>query len=156
MAGPAAAGKISEVEIGDTLGFLLGRWELERAFEDDRAGGDGIFSGTATVAVPAGSGHARWDERGTVHVGTLDGDAERHLLLVDRPGSLVEVLFADGRPYVDLDLASGSWHAVHLCGDDRYEITTTVRTDDELEERWAVTGPSKAYRARTVLRRSHT
>ena len=147
---------ICRVEIGDTLGFLLGRWDLERTFEDDRAEGNGTFTGTATVAVPVTGGPARWDERGTVHVGAHDGGAERHLLLVARPGSLVDVRFADGRPYVDLDLASGRWHAVHLCGDDRYEITTTVRSADEVEERWEVTGPSKAYRAHTVLRRARS
>ena len=145
---------ISGVEIGDTLGFLLGRWDLERTFEDDRAEASGTFTGTATVAVPVTGGPARWDERGTVRLGPHDGGAERHLLLVARPGSPVDVRFADGRPYVDLDLASGSWHAVHLCGDDRYEITTTVRSVDEMEERWEVTGPSKSYRARTVLRRA--
>ncbi len=145
---------ISVVVIDDTLGFLRGPWALSRLIEDDRSARCGRFTGAADVTVPAGGGPARWVESGVLRFGDHEGPAERQLLLVPGPGSAVAVLFADGRHYVDLDLSAGSWHAVHLCGADRYEISTTVRSADLVEEAWAVTGPAKDYRAHTTLVRA--
>lgn len=61
--------------------------------------------------------------------------------------------FSDGRPYVELDLRSGAWQAVHDCGADRYEIETVVRSASTIEERWRVRGPAKDYTALTTLTR---
>jgi hypothetical protein len=63
------------------------------------------------------------------------------------------VRFADGREFYVLDLRSGQWSARHGCGADEYVVSYLVRAAGRLEERWHVTGPSKAYETVTILRR---
>ena len=64
------------------------------------------------------------------------------------------MLYRPGRqPYVDLDLTSGAWDAVHPCGPDRYEVSTVVRSRDVVHEYWRVEGPGKDYTAVTTLHR---
>jgi hypothetical protein len=65
----------------------------------------------------------------------------------------VMVYFTDGRPFVDLDLRTGAWQSNHLCGDDRYEIATFVRSRNIVQERWGVQGPTTDYDAVTTLLR---
>ena len=59
----------------------------------------------------------------------------------------------DGTPFVDLDLRSGTWRSVHLCGEDHHEIVTVARSLGEVEERWRVRGPTTNYDAVAILRR---
>lgn len=147
------------MEIAGTLDFLLGTWEVERSIEDHRSGARGSFRGTAVLAAepgqaPPGDRRARYDEAGELRFGTRAGPASRHLRYAARAGSeVVRVSFADGRPFVDLDLSSGRWQGVHECGADRYELTTVVVAPGVVEERWRVRGPAKSYDAVTTLTR---
>ena len=142
-----------------TLDFLLGTWEVDRSIEDHRSGTRGSFHGTAVLAVDPDDGRpadcrARYDETGELTFGAHAGPASRHLRYAAGPGSaVVRVSFADGRPFVDLDLSGGSWRAVHQCGADRYELTTIVRSRHVVEEHWHVRGPGKSYDAVTTLTR---
>jgi hypothetical protein len=63
------------------------------------------------------------------------------------------VHFDDGLPFVDLDLGAGMWRSIHLCRDDRYQITTRVQSSLVIEEEWRVRGPEKNYDAVTTLTR---
>jgi hypothetical protein len=139
----------------DTLDFLLGEWTLERYLTDHRSGTDGRFEGSVTVAgTPSGHGsRARYDEAGTMFFGKHEGGATRSLELVRLESTVVMLYFADGKPFVDLDLRSGTWGSDHPCGKDHYEILTVVRSPDEVEERWRVRGPTKDYDAVATLRR---
>jgi hypothetical protein len=58
------------------------------------------------------------------------------------PGT-VDVRFADGRPFHDLDLASGRHIAHHPCAADRYRGEFTVRDADHWRTVWRVGGPAK-------------
>jgi len=147
------------MEIIDTLRFLLGTWTLERSIADHRSGIRGIFEGSATlVEVPNGrscnlSGGARYDETGHLQFGAHTGPASRSLEYALLNRTTVLLYFTDGRPFADLDLRSGAWRSIHHCGQDRYELTTFVRSHSEVQERWRVQGPAKDYRASATLRR---
>ena len=142
------------MEVTDTFSFLLGSWRLQRSYRDHHGGLSGTFAGTAAVALVPGTGPgwAGYHEQGRLSMGAHRGPAERRLLVHDRQGAAL-VCFSDGRPYVDLDLRTGHWQAVHLCGPDRYQITTLVTAPGTLVELWRVTGPAKDYQARTQLTR---
>jgi len=148
-----------QVRTADTLAFLLGTWDLERAIDDYRSGSDGLFRGSATLvqseAVTANSryGQARYQESGELRFGTQVTRASRTLVYERLPDTSVMLHFADGKPFVDLNLESGEWRALHHCVDDLYELTTTVRSASVVEERWRVSGPTKDYLAVTTLTR---
>jgi hypothetical protein len=141
------------MEIVDTLGFLRGTWAIVRSIEDHRIGTRGSFKGTATVsAVPIGchvalEARAHYAEVGEVRFGTYTGQARRTLEYRQLDDVTVMIYFANGRPFVDLDLSTGAWQSDHLCGDDRHEIATFVRSGNIVEERWRVQGPMTNYEA---------
>jgi hypothetical protein len=143
------------VEIADTLGFLLGTWDLSRSYADHRSGTAATFQGQAVLVTDAAAEpeRAEYEETGRLCLGSHQGTARRSLEYIRQPGGTV-MLYRPGRqPYVDLDLTSGAWAAVHPCGADRYEVTTVVRSRDVVQEYWRVQGPDKDYTAVTTLRR---
>ncbi len=141
---------------GDTYDFLLGRWWIERTYVERRRQERGTFSGVLDVAATRGAGQrtARYVEEGRFALGTYQGQGKRRLEVVEKPTGAVALVFEDGRPFVDCDLASGAWRTAHRCGEDRYEISWQVVSHDEVTERWRVTGPQKDYDAWAVLRRT--
>ena len=148
--------------IGDTLGFLLGRWDLSRSYTDHRSGTRGSFEGQAVVAMTgtgddaAGLARARYEETGQLRFGSHRGPAQRGLEYARQDDGTLMLYRAGGQPFVGLDLTSGAWHASHLCGEDRYEISTVVESPDVVREYWRVTGPAKDYSAVTTMRRART
>jgi hypothetical protein len=148
-----------KVRTAETLAFLLGTWDLERVIEDYRSETNGVFLGGATLvqseAETASSRceQARYRESGELRFGTQVTRASRTLIYERLPDASVMLHFADGKPFVDLNLESGEWRGLHHCVDDLYELTTTVRSASVVEERWRVTGPNKDYLAVTTLTR---
>ena len=138
--------------IDDTLAFLLGEWRLSRSLDDHRSGALGTFEGTATF-VPVDGNRGDYAESGELRWGAHTGPAFRRLALTRLTGGAVLLSFSDGRPYQELDLRNGAWDAVHDCRADRYEISTVVRDEVAIEERWRVRGPAKDYTAVTTLTR---
>ena len=143
----------------DTFAFLLGTWSVRRSIDDHRSGICGSFAGTAAL-VEAQPGHssvgpegAHYREVGELHFGTHRGSASRTLEFARLPDASVMMYFSDGPPFVDLDLRTGAWRSIHRCGDDRYEISTTVRSYNVVQEYWRVRGPGKDYDAVTTLTR---
>ena len=143
----------------DTLAFLLGTWELERTLEDHISGTTGLFKGRATFTETVAAGApprcewARYEESGELHFGTQRTRASRSLIYERLKDASVMLYFADGKPFVDLNLESGAWRGVHNCVEDLYEMTTTVGSPDLVQECWRVTGPRKDYLAVTTLTR---
>ena len=141
-----------------TLAFLLGTWDIARTIEDHHRGIIGSLVGRAEVRViPAGRDgvvrQASYTEHGVLRHGDYQGEARRQLRLTEANKSTVMLFFANGRPFADLDLSAGTWESIHLCGPDRYEITTIVLSHDLVHERWKVRGPRKNYDAATNLKR---
>jgi hypothetical protein len=140
--------------VPDTLAFLRGRWRLERRLDDHRSGASGTFTGDAEFAGTDDPAVLRYAERGELRFNGHAGPARRALLLRALPDGTADVRFADGREFYVLDLGSGQWTARHRCGADDYVVSYLVRAPGWLEERWHVTGPSKAYDTVTELRRT--
>ena len=63
------------------------------------------------------------------------------------------MLFADGRLFYQLDLASGSCRAVHPCRSDSYLVTVRVLSPDAYTEQWRASGPGKDFEMITTLAR---
>ena len=145
------------MEIGDTFGFLLGTWDVSRVLTDHRCRTQGSFEGTAEVTEPrtltGRRGRARYEEAGELRFGAYVGRAHRHLDVLASHDATVSLCFTDGRHYVDLDLRGGAWRTLHLCGHDRYEITTLARVAPGPLRALARPGPHIDYDARTTLRR---
>ena len=146
----------------ETIGFLIGSWRVERLIEDHRSGLRGTFDGTATF-IEFGHGddssferRARFDEAGELCFGAYRGPSRRSLEYVQKEGAAAQIYFTDGRPFIELNLSSGTWQSTHLCGLDRYEINFSVKSDDLLEERWRVKGSNKDYEASATLTRNST
>nr|WP_107909469.1 DUF6314 family protein [Streptomyces chartreusis] len=145
--------------VPDALAYLAGRWRAERSVRDLASGDEGEFSGT-TVFEPLEDGEpprglpqglVQGLPRGLLHreSGTfvwrgVPRPAERTLRFL--PGSspgAVDVRFADGRPFHDLDLSSGRHVADHPCSADLYRGEFTVRDADRWRSVWRVRGPAK-------------
>lgn len=140
------------MDVRDTLGYLAGGWTLRRCLTDHRAATSGSFAGEADVLIRGRRG--RYREHGQLRLGGHTSIARRALDLVGGDGGALAVLFTDGRPFFDLDLATGTCEALHLCGADRYALWFEARGDDLLVERWRVVGPQKDYEAHTRWERS--
>jgi Family of unknown function (DUF6314) len=147
------------VKIEDTLGFLLGRWELSRSYTDHRSGTDGTFRGQAVLTVTrsgdaaGGLARARYEETGELCFGSYRAPASRSLEYRQQADGTVMLYRPGAQPYIELDLASGVARASHPCGADHYETSVVVQSRDVVEEHWRVRGPDKDYTAVTVMRR---
>ncbi|TXS45873.1 hypothetical protein EAO75_24065 [Streptomyces sp. uw30] len=129
--------------VPDALTYLAGRWRAERTVRDLASEGTGEFSGT-TVFGPLEGGGLLHRESGTFVWQSVPRPAERTLRFL--PGSspgTVDVRFADGRPFHDLDLTSGRHVADHPCSADVYRGEFTVLDEDHWRTLWRVRGPAK-------------
>jgi Family of unknown function (DUF6314) len=137
-----------------TLDFLLGTWNVERWIDDALSGDVGTFLGTARFEAE-GDGDPRvlFEETGVVRFGDYSGRASRRLFFTEGLGSRIDVSFADGHHFIELDLREGSSTDHHQCASDGYDVTTLVIDDDRIEEQWRVRGPAKNYVAVTLMTR---
>jgi Family of unknown function (DUF6314) len=137
---------------GSAMEFLPGRWRADRVIEDFRSGQHGAFTGVAFFR-SGEAGGLTYEEQGELRFGGHRGPASRSLIYLPGPAGTARVLFTDGRPFFELDLATGTCRAEHPCRSDRYEMTVSVLGPDCYVERWRVTGPGKDYEMTTTLTR---
>ncbi len=154
-------GQDRNVQIEDTFTFLLGRWRVDRSIDDHWGGVSGTFRGEATLEEAegifpgVGVRTGRYREKGELRLGGYSGEAGRELRYGAQPEGTVMVFFADGRPFVPLDLRASRWSAHHPCGEDGYRIAMEVVGPEVVRERWRVRGPTKDYDALTIITRLH-
>jgi Family of unknown function (DUF6314) len=147
------------LRIDDALEFFVGVWDLDRSIEDHRSGARGTFRGRASLTEMPGGAEAAaakrlsYEEAGELLFGAYRGPAHRTLEYVRLHDASVMLCFADGRPFIDVDLRAGHCTRIHDCGEDRYEISMAAISHDLMEERWRVRGPKKDYDAVTTLHR---
>jgi hypothetical protein len=144
--------------VRDLLGFLRGGRIITRQIEDGRNDAFGRLDGIARFA-PTPFGLC-YDEEGELTLGAHRGTASQRYLfasagsgMAGRP-AMVEVRFADGRPFYSLDLASGAAAVTHACGDDYYRGRYRVLDDNRFILAWRVSGPRKRLRLATRFVRS--
>ena len=130
----------------DALTFLNGEWNVSRHINDFRANIIGQFIGSATFT-PVMPTTLSFHETGEMTYGSLRGTCERTLKFHQLNSTSVQVRFADDRPFVEIDVSDTATPSTHLCGQDRYDITLRVVSDDVIEETWRVHGPTKDYEA---------
>ncbi|WP_306213161.1 DUF6314 family protein [Actinoplanes sp. RD1] len=131
--------------------FLRGDWSVRRLITDRRAGRDGLFTGRATFS-PGEDRSLAYAEEGELRYGDHVGPATRRLIY-RADGELLDVRFADGRPFYRLDLRAESWDAEHPCGADLYTVTGRITGPDEFTELWHAGGPAKDYDLATTYTR---
>ena len=147
------------LRIEDAFTFFVGIWDLDRSIEDRRSPACGTFTGRASLteisaaAESAAAERLCYEETGELVFGAYRGPAHRTLEYVRLHDASVLLCFADGRPFIDVDLREGHCTRTHDCGEDRYEISMAAISHDLVEERWRVRGPQKDYDAVTTLRR---
>jgi hypothetical protein len=127
----------------DPIRYLEGAWLLERELLDERTGATGTFTGTA-VFTERSPGVLSYREAGELVWPGYRGPAERSLGFEQGAGTRLHVLFADGRPFHDLELLGEGFDAEHLCKDDRYLGRFVLSSPTRWTARWRVTGPAKS------------
>ena len=136
--------------VPDPIGYLTGRWQLDRRMTDAAAGLTGTFTGVGEfVPAPGGLDYA---ERGELTFGPHHGPAWRRLRYRS-DGELVRVEFDDGRFFHSLDLRDGAWSVTHPCRADGYAGEFRVIAADRWTQDWNVTGPAKDLHLRTTFTR---
>ena len=129
--------------VADVLGYLAGRWRVDRVVRDLAGGDEGRFEG-GTAFSPLEGGGLLYVEAGTFVWQGVARPAERTLRFL--PGSApgtADVRFGDGRPFHHLDLSTGRHVADHPCAADLYRGEFTVRDADHWRTVWRVGGPAK-------------
>ncbi|MEV7405878.1 DUF6314 family protein [Streptomyces sp. NPDC091267] len=139
--------------VADTLGYLAGRWRVERAVHDLCQDRYGTFRGTADFTREEVGAGLRHVERGEF---TWSGEtrlASREHLFESVGDGAALVRFADGRPFHPLDLREGSCVADHPCAEDVYRGEFSVLAADCWRVVWRVRGPAKDLRLVTLHHR---
>jgi hypothetical protein len=137
-------GRVSELwPVIDVLTYLAGSWRVERSVRDLAGGAAGAFTGT-TEFRPLGDTGLLHFESGTFVWQGVARPAERTLRFLPgpRPGT-ADVRFSDGRPFHDLDLATGRYVVEHPCAADLYRGEFSVHDEDRWRTVWRVGGPAK-------------
>ena len=129
----------------ERLAALAGRWRTLRALRH----ADGTRARFAGESLWEADGRGdgtllRCHETGMLEQGGARFPARRETLWRATPTGL-EVLFADGRPFHDID----GRHAVHHCPPDTYVLRYDFDHWPRWSVRWQVEGPRKSYRATT-------
>ncbi|MBL1107545.1 hypothetical protein JK361_23590 [Streptomyces sp. 5-8] len=129
--------------VPDVLAHLAGRWRVERSVRDLASGHEGHFTGVTVFGALDGGGLLH-EESGTFTWQGAVRPAGRTLRFLPGPTpSRADVRFADGRPFHELDLATGHCVADHPCAADLYRGEFTVRDSDHWRSVWRVGGPAK-------------
>ncbi|CAL9600387.1 DUF6314 family protein [Streptomyces pilosus] len=128
--------------VPEVLTYLVGDWRVERTVRDLASGDRGRFAGAAVLG-PLDGGGLLYEESGDFTWRGVTRPAVRTLRFLPGPGGTADVRFADGRPFHDLDLATGRYVADHPCSADLYRGEFTVRDADHWRTVWRVRGPAK-------------
>ncbi|CCB77902.1 MULTISPECIES: DUF6314 family protein [Streptomycetaceae] len=129
--------------VADVLGYLEGRWRVEREVRDLDAGATGVFRGTGVFVREAPGGALTHSESGEFTWGGVTRPAYRGHRFEPGPDGTALVCFADGRPFHPLDLREGRWTADHPCSADLYRGEFEVLGPDRWRVVWTVAGPAK-------------
>ena len=120
---------------------FIGVWRVRRLLIDHFGSAHLNFTGQARIEADAVT------ETGLLHGRRGTMEARRfYRLAMDAAG--IDILFADGSPFVRLGL-SASQRVHHQCGSDLYQGRFLFRSRDCFAESWRVSGPRKRYTSLT-------
>lgn len=136
----------------DVFKNLEGCWTLERVIP-----GTGHFSGKANF-IPDGQGRLFCKESGNLILenGNELLSGRNYIYGVEK--DILRIFYNDPHRKNEImhelhfDKEKISRH-IHVCGDDRYDLTFILCHDNRIEMNYEVLGPRKNYRMETVLSR---
>lgn len=130
-----------------------GKWAVERHLLDRSAGTRGTFTGVVLFAQTDDDALILREE-GTMRWPTFTGPASREYLLkpADRP-DVLDVFFADGRPFHRMSFTPAANLDQHWCDPDTYRVAYTYESPDFFSYTWDVSGPRKDLLLSSVLKR---
>lgn len=131
--------------------FLAGPWRIARRVHDQRLGATGRLTGVATFT-PA-SGGLRYEEQGTLILGTYRGETSRSYGFTITGPASAEVRFDDGRPFHHLDLSCGLADVAHDCAPDHYRGRYRTNGQDGWRLTWRIHRPRKRMSIATCYSR---
>jgi hypothetical protein len=119
----------------------LGTWSIARSIFDRDRLTTIACAGSATLRVNDGA--IDYDEAVSYELSGKLIRATRAYRFASADGAIVAT-FNDGAPFFTLRLdAAGVGRAHHLCGDDRYDLTLTLRDTDDWYTLWTVAGTKR-------------
>ncbi|MFU8883499.1 MAG: DUF6314 family protein [Rhodobacterales bacterium] len=130
----------------DLMDFA-GQWRVERQIRDAN-GPDAVFGGTATFT-PDDAG-LRLQESGELRLIGQGAFQAQRAYLWRQCGSLIAVMFDDGRDFHLFDPAHRIAHADHWCDPDTYKVRYDFSGWPRWQAQWQVNGPRKAYSMQSV------
>lgn len=126
---------------------LTGTWRIYRRI----CGMDARFTGDLTFTTQDGG--LLYRESGTLRLPASSHEAYRSYIY--RPsGNALQILYDDGRPFLNLTFKNGIAGDVHACGPDTYRATFKIKNESEWVCAFAVTGPRKNYFAVSRMTRT--
>ncbi len=130
-----------------TLWALIGHWSLDRAIHHkdgriDRLKGTCVFTRSGPRLLQ--------DESGWLETPEGRFQASRRYVWAASEG-LLEVSFADMRPFHSIPLGERSPETVHLCPPDRYHVAYDFADWPNWQTIWTVEGPRKDYRMKSYF-----
>lgn len=128
---------------------LEGRWRILRRI----APGCTRFSGVADIT-PQGE-LLKYTECGKLYCAHATHDVFRDYLYTVRHENLT-IRHPDGRLFLDLVFENGEAKGTHVCGQDTYRALFRIKGKDRILVSYDVSGPRKAYRIVSLLRRQVT
>lgn len=110
---------------------------------------------TGEAEVAAESTRLVHDESVAWHTGARAMTGRRRYLIQPTGPWRAEVLFADGRPFHELDLSTGRTTFAHHCPPDCYHGWCVLDGADSYRTGWTVIGPRKDLALATTFRRAN-
>ena len=138
------SGERRQDRTADHIDRFAGRWRLDRRIDDRLSGTTGRFEGEAVLR-PDRPGLLRYDEAGLLDLGGAPPMRATRTYLWRIGADVIDVLFADGRPFHHFDPVAGGAGTAHLCGADLYRVTYDLVSWPEWRAVWQVSGPRKDY-----------
>ena len=131
------------------LQSFRGRWTILREIRDEKNGQKGRLEGHAVFRPNAEYPNTMvLEERGQLQMeGAPALPAKRsYIWRSAEDGRMIDVSFADQRPFHRIDLACTMPFDTHFCAPDIYNVTYDFRSWPVWQAEWRVRGPRKDYR----------
>lgn len=148
---------MNAVDLKNLFNELRGEWVLERNIQTPE--GNAQFKGHC-VFTEMDDGRLLCHETGTLNLNGHESEANRSYIYAYEENRVV-IFYNDPHRQGDVlhelffKPQGGSYVAAHchLCGQDTYDLTFTMRADSRIQMDYVVKGPHKDYAMQTLLTR---
>ena len=146
------------IDLKKLFNQLPGQWILERDIQN--SDGNGVFNGICTFTT-MDDGRLLCKETGTLTFNGHQTDASRSYIYAYQDDGII-ILYNDPHRKDEVlhqlafEMHDNNYVAkhCHVCGNDTYDLTFTMQSDNSIEMKYVVKGPHKDYAMRSLLTRS--